>query len=226
MKKKGLLKLFATCMVTTLLFVGCGTSNNTASDTSKTDKQETTNTVVEAPENLPIATIEVEGYGTMVAELYPQYAPNTVNNFISLANSGFYDGLTFHRVIKSFVLQGGDPAGNGTGGPGYSIKGEFAQNNYKQNTLSHTAGVLSMARTNQPDTAGSQFFIVTEDSDGNKMSLDNKYAGFGKVIEGMDVVSKIAQVKTDSNDKPVEDVKIKSIKVDTKGVDYAEPEKM
>lgn len=226
MKKKGLLKLFATCMVTTLLFVGCGTSNNTASDTSKTDKQETTNTVVEAPENLPIATIEVEGYGTMVAELYPQYAPNTVNNFISLANSGFYDGLTFHRVIKSFVLQGGDPAGNGTGGPGYSIKGEFAQNNYKQNTLSHTAGVLSMARTNQPDTAGSQFFIVTEDSDGNKMSLDNKYAGFGKVIEGMDVVSKIAQVKTDPNDKPVEDVKIKSIKVDTKGVDYAEPEKM
>lgn len=226
MKKKGLLKLFATCMVTTLLFVGCGTSNNTASDTSKTDKQETTNTVVEAPENLPIATIEVEGYGTMVAELYPQYAPNTVNNFISLANSGFYDGLTFHRVIKSFVLQGGDPAGNGTGGPGYSIKGEFAQNNYKQNTLSHTAGVLSMARSRQADSAGSQFFIVTEDSDKNKMSLDNKYAGFGKVIEGMDIVTKIQDVKVDSEDKPVEDVKIKSIKVDTKGVDYAEPEKM
>ena len=226
MKKKGLLKLVATCMVTALLFVGCGTSNDTSKDTSKTDKQETTSTVVEAPENLPIATIEVEGYGTMVAELYPQYAPNTVNNFISLANSGFYDGLTFHRVIKSFVLQGGDPAGNGTGGPGYSIKGEFAENNYKQNTLSHTAGVLSMARSRQADSAGSQFFIVTEDSDGNKMSLDNKYAGFGKVIEGMDVVSKIAQVKTDSNDKPVEDVKIKSIKVDTKGVDYAEPEKM
>ena len=220
MLKSGLLKLVAVVAVTSLVLVGCGSSKKNDTSNDKSDVK------VEAPAELPIATIKVKGYGDIVAELYPQYAPNTVNNFISLANSGFYDGLTFHRVIQNFVLQGGDPDGNGTGGPGYAIRGEFTENNYKHNTLSHSAGVLSMARSRNNDSAGSQFFIVTEDSEMNKASLDNKYAGFGKVIEGMDVVTKIAAVKTDGMDKPEEPVVIESIRVDTKGVDYKDPEKM
>ena len=140
----------------------------------------------------PIVTIEMENGKKIVAELYPDKAPNTVNNFISLANSGFYDGLAFHRVIQGFMIQGGDPAGNGTGGPGYCIKGEFAINGFKDNDIKHLRGVLSMARAMMYDSAGSQFFIMHE----NASHLDGQYAAFGKVIEGMDVVDEIASVGT------------------------------
>jgi peptidyl-prolyl cis-trans isomerase B (cyclophilin B) len=155
------------------------------------------------------------------AELYPEIAPNTVNNFISLIKKGFYDGLTFHRIIPGFMIQGGDPDGDGTGGPGYSIKGEFAGNGFK-NDLSHTAGVLSMARAMDPDSAGSQFFIMHAAAD----YLDGQYAAFGKVIEGMENVNKIALTDTDWNDRPKTPVVIKTMTVDTKGVDYPEPEKI
>ena len=206
MRKKFILAL---CLVMSLSLVACS---------NKTNKNEETRT---PPKELPIATIVVKNYGTIEAELYPHIAPNTVNNFIYLANSGFYDGLTFHRVIKDFMIQGGDPNGNGTGGPGYSIKGEFSNNNFKNN-LKHTEGVLSMARSQNKNSAGSQFFIVTKDQPG----LDGDYATFGKVISGMDVVHKIEDVQTDSNDKPLKSVIIESIKVDTKGIDYPEPDKM
>ena len=169
----------------------------------------------------PKVTIEMNGGKKIVAELYPEIAPNTVNNFISLINKGFYDGLIFHRVIKDFMLQGGDPEGNGTGGPGYSIKGEFSQNGFK-NDLKHTAGVLSMARSMMPDSAGSQFFIMHMDSP----HLDGAYAAFGKVIEGFDVVDGIAEVKTNFSDKPKEDQIMVKVTVDTFGVDYPEPEKV
>ena len=170
----------------------------------------------------PIVKIELENGKVITAELYPEVAPNTVKNFISLIEKGFYDGLIFHRVIKGFMNQGGDPDGVGTGGPGYSIKGEFSSNGYTNNDLKHTAGVLSMARASNPDSAGSQFFIMAEDAS----YLDGEYAAFGKVIEGMDVVEEINSVKTDQNDKPLEDVVIESITVDTKGVNYKEPEKI
>ena len=169
----------------------------------------------------PVVTITMEDGGVMKAELYPEIAPNTVNNFISLINKKFYDGVIFHRVIKGFMLQGGDPKGNGTGGPGYSIKGEFSHNGFK-NDLKHTPGVLSMARTMFPDSAGSQFFIMHKDYP----SLDGEYAAFGKVTEGMDVVNTIAEIPTDYNDRPVHDQRIKSMTVDTFGVDYPEPEKL
>ena len=222
MKKSRLLRVVGVMVATTaLLLVGCGTK-----DKETTTKNDGWDKEVVAPKELPIATITVKDYGTITAELYPQYAPNTVNNFISLANKGFYDGLTFHRVIENFVLQGGCPEGNGTGGPGYSIRGEFTENGYKYNTLSHTAGVLSMARSQAKDSAGSQFFIVTEESKNNAASLDGKYAGFGKVIDGMDIVDKIKTVETGAQDKPKTDVVIESIKVDTKGIEYSEPEKM
>ena len=154
-------------------------------------------------------------------ELYPEIAPNTVNNFISLANKGFYNGLIFHRVISGFMLQGGDPEGTGMGGPGYDIKGEFSSNGFK-NDLKHTEGVLSMARSMMPDSAGSQFFIMHKTSP----HLDGDYAAFGKVIEGMDVVNKIAETDTDWNDKPVNEQKMKSVTVETFGVEYPEPEKV
>lgn len=169
----------------------------------------------------PVVTIMMENGDVIKAELYPEIAPNTVNNFISLINKGFYDGVGFHRVIKNFMLQGGDPDGNGTGGPGYSIKGEFSSNGF-QNDLKHTAGVLSMARTMFPDSAGSQFFIMHKDAP----HLDGEYAAFGKVIEGMDVVNKIAEVATDYSDKPLEPQVMKTVTVDTFGVDYPEPEKV
>ena len=169
----------------------------------------------------PKVTIEMNGGKKIVAELYPEIAPNTVNNFISLINKGFYDGLIFHRVIKGFMLQGGDPEGNGTGGPGYSIKGEFSQNGFK-NDLKHTAGVFSMARSMMPDSAGSQFFIMHMDSP----HLDGAYAAFGKVIEGFDVVDGIAEVKTNFSDKPKEDQIMVEVTVDTFGVDYPEPEQV
>ena len=203
------------------LLIGCGNSSVSNDSNSKSITDESTeDNSTESTENLPIATIEVEGYGIIKAELYPEIAPNTVNNFIYLANSGFYDNLTFHRVIKDFMIQGGDPNGNGTGGPGYSIEGEFTSNGIA-NSLKHTEGVLSMARAQDPNSAGSQFFIMTKAAS----HLDGEYASFGKVINGMDVVHEIENVKTGSNDKPKQDVVIKSIKVDTKGVDYPEPEK-
>ena len=145
-----------------------------------------------------------------------------MNNFISLANSGFYDGLTFHRIIKGFMIQGGCPEGTGTGGPGYSIKGEFTKNGYEYNNLAHTEGVLSMARANDPDSAGSQFFIMAEEAP----HLNGQYAAFGKVTEGLDIVKTINSVKTNSNDKPLTDVIIEEIRVDTKGIDYSEPVKI
>ena len=154
------------------------------------------------------------------AELYPEVAPNTVKNFISLAGKGYYDGLIFHRVIKGFMIQGGCPNGNGMGGPGYSIKGEFSQNGF-QNDLKHTAGVLSMARSMMPNSAGSQFFIMHKDAP----HLDGAYAAFGMVIDGMDVVNKIAETRTDYSDRPLKEQKIKSMTVDTFGEVYDEPEK-
>ena len=176
---------------------------------------------VEEPEVLPLVTMEIKDFGVIQAELYPHIAPNTVNNFISLINKGFYNGITIHRIEKGFVLQGGDPTGTGAGGPGYSIAGEFTSNGFK-NDLSHTEGVLSMARAQDMDSAGSQFFIVTKDS----TYLDGQYASFGKVTKGIDVVHKIENVETDASDKPVNPIVIESIKVDTKGVDYKSPEKV
>ena len=169
----------------------------------------------------PEVTFEMENGKKIVAELYPKIAPNTVNNFISLAKKGFYDGLIFHRVIKGFMIQGGCPEGLGTGGPGYDIKGEFTGNGFK-NDLKHEAGVLSMARAMHPDSAGSQFFIMHK----NSPHLDGSYAAFGKVIAGMDVVNEIAETKTDFEDRPKEEQKIVKVTVDTKGVEYPEPEKV
>ena len=167
----------------------------------------------------PIVTITMESGDVMKAELYPETAPNTVNNFISLIKKGFYDGLIFHRVISGFMIQGGCPQGIGTGGPGYSIKGEFAQNGFA-NDLKHEPGVLSMARSMDPDSAGSQFFIMHKKSP----HLDGAYAAFGRITEGMDVVNKIADVKTDYSDRPMKEQKIQSMTVDTMGTEYPMPE--
>lgn len=168
----------------------------------------------------PVVTFEMENGDIMKAELYPEIAPNTVNNFISLVQKGYYDGLTFHRVIRGFMIQGGCPDGTGMGGPGYNIKGEFDQNGFT-NDLKHTAGVLSMARAMDPDSAGSQFFIMHKDAD----HLDGGYAAFGQIIQGMDVVDKIAKTDTDHNDRPLDKQRMKKVSVDTKGIEYAEPEK-
>ncbi|MCR5796967.1 peptidylprolyl isomerase [Eubacterium xylanophilum] len=168
----------------------------------------------------PIVTFEINSGKTIKAELYPEIAPNTVNNFISLVSKGYYDGLIFHRVIENFMIQGGCPDGNGMGGPGYSIKGEFAINGF-ENNLNHTAGVLSMARSMMPDSAGSQFFIMHKDSP----HLDGQYAAFGKVVEGQDVVDEIATTDTDMSDRPLKDVIMTKVTVDTFGEDYPEPEK-
>lgn len=169
----------------------------------------------------PIVTITMMNGDVIKCELYPEIAPESVNNFISLIQKNFYDGLIFHRVIKGFMIQGGCPQGVGTGNPGYSIKGEFAQNGF-ENNLKHTSGVLSMARSMLPDSAGSQFFIMHK----NSPHLDGSYAAFGKVTEGLDIVDKIAQVRTDWGDKPLEEQKIASMTVETFGVEYPEPEKM
>lgn len=167
----------------------------------------------------PIITMTMENGGVIKAELYPEIAPNTVRNFVDLINRGFYDGLIFHRVIPGFMIQGGCPEGTGMGGPGYSIKGEFTSNGFK-NTLKHTKGVLSMARAMHPDSAGSQFFIMVADAP----HLDGQYASFGKVIEGMDVADKIVAQKTDMADRPYEDQVIKSVTVDMQGEEIKEPE--
>ena len=169
----------------------------------------------------PVVTFEMENGKIMKAELYPDKAPNTVNNFISLVSSGFYDGLIFHRVISGFMIQGGDPAGVGTGGPGYNIKGEFAMNGFKQNDLKHERGVLSMARAMHPDSAGSQFFIMHK----NSSHLDGLYASFGKITEGIEVVDEIASVKTDWSDKPKVPQVMKKVTVETFGTQYPNPAK-
>lgn len=197
-----------------LLLVGCGKKAAPEEDTMNAQN--------------PIATITMEDGGVIKLELYPEIAPNTVKNFIHLANSGFYDGVIFHRVIEGFMIQGGDPDGRGTGGPGYRIKGEFSNNNHK-NDLSHERGVISMARQGNPyfpasayNTAGSQFFIMHADSD----FLDGDYAAFGKVIEGMDVVDRIATTETDGSYRPLETQTMQSVRVDTFGVDYGEPDRI
>ena len=169
--------------------------------------------------NNPIVTFEMKDGDVFYVELYPEIAPNTVNNFISLVKKGFYNGLCFHRVIEGFMIQGGDPKGNGTGGLGYTIRGEFSKNGFK-NDLKHKRGVISMARSMMPNSAGSQFFIMHADAP----HLDGQYAAFGQVIDGMDVIDKIAEVNVDYNDKPLRDQVIKSVTVDTNGVEYEEPE--
>lgn len=169
----------------------------------------------------PIVTIKMKNGGVMKAELYPEIAPNTVNNFISLVKKGFYNNLTFHRVIPGFMIQGGCPEGVGTGGPGYSIKGEFDINGFK-NDLKHTEGVLSMARAMHPDSAGSQFFVMVADAP----HLDRQYAAFGKVTEGMDVAKQIVSVKRDFRDRPYEEQVMEEVTVDTFGKEYPEPEKL
>lgn len=171
--------------------------------------------------NNPIVTMKIKDKGIIKIELYPEIAPESVNNFISLVKKGFYNGLIFHRVIQGFMIQGGDPNGVGTGGPGYHIKGEFASNGFK-NDLKHTEGVLSMARAMAPNSAGSQFFLMTSTSP----HLDGNYAGFGKVIEGLDIVMNIEKVETNRQDKPLTDVVMEEVTVDTLGKDYPEPTKM
>lgn len=225
MKKIKKIMISALAIVMSVTMVGCGNSNVKTENNNSSDNS---TTQVERPENLPIATIKVKDFGTIEAELYPDKAPNTVNNFIELANSGFYDGLTFHRVVEGFMNQGGDPKGDGTGGPGYSIKGEFSGNGYKANDLKHTTGVLSMARAQNPDSAGSQFFIMAADAP----SLDGQYAAFGKVINGLDVVEAINKAEVEKNkatgekSTPVNTIVIEEIRVDTKGVEYPEAEKI
>lgn len=189
-----------------IIIAGCSTKENNNED-KKYDN--------------PIVTMEIENYGTIEIELYPEYAPNTVANFVNLIESGFYNGNNFHRLAKGFVLQGGDPEGQGTGGPGYSIKGEFKQNGYSKNTLSHDEGIISMARAQDMDSAGSQFFIVLSDS--AKYSLDTKYAGFGKVKKGMEILKEIEskeEVTDNISGKLKENITITKVTVDTKGATY------
>lgn len=225
MKKIKKIIISALAMAMSLAMVSCGSNNI---KTENYDSSSNSSTPIVDVENLPIATIKVKDYGTIEAELYPNKAPNTVNNFIELANSGFYDGLTFHRIVEGFMNQGGDPKGDGTGGPGYSIKGEFSANGYNNNDLKHTTGVLSMARAKNPDSAGSQFFIMA----GDAPSLDGQYAAFGKVINGLDVVEAINNTKVEINkatgekSTPVTPIIIEEIRVDTKGVEYPEVEKI
>lgn len=225
MKKSTLGTLIITAILS-LALIGCSTSNKTSKEETNTgsnDNKEiylSMETEKKEGDKNPVATIEMEDGKIIKLELYPEIAPNTVRNFISLANSKFYDSLIFHRVISGFMIQGGDPEGTGMGGADYSIYGEFTNNQF-ENTLLHTKGVISMARSNDKNSAGSQFFIMH----GDTPSLDGDYAAFGKVIEGMDVVDSIAQVETGSDDRPKKDIKIKSISVDTFGVTYNEPVK-
>ena len=200
-----------------LCSLACAKEATSAPAAEKTETKEETN----VDKTHPIATITMKDGGVIELELYPEIAPESVKNFISLANSGFYDGLIFHRVIAGFMIQGGDPDGRGTGGPGYSIKGEFSANGVK-NDLSHLRGVISMARAQAFDSAGSQFFICHADS----QFLDGQYAAFGKVTSGLDVVDRIAKTTTDSRDKPYKDQIMETVRVETWGVEYGEPEKL
>lgn len=211
MKKRAV--FVAALLLLPLVLAGCG---NTATQEEPMSEQN------------PVATITMQNGGVIKVELYPDVAPNTVKNFIHLANSGFYDGVIFHRVIEGFMIQGGDPDGAGTGGPGYRIRGEFS-NNRHENDLSHQRGVISMARQGNPyvpasayNTAGSQFFIMHADND----FLDGDYAAFGKVVEGMDIVDAIASCATDASDRPLEEQAMESVRVETFGVDYGEPERI
>lgn len=222
MKKFKLGLLFLTFVVI-LLTLGCGTQtpkDTTTPSTPKDNTQTQSNEGIPTSKNNPIVTITMANEEQIKVELYPEVAPNTVKSFISLVKKGFYNGLIFHRVIPEFMIQGGDPKGNGTGGPGYSIKGEFTNNGFVNN-LKHDRGVISMGRTQQSkDSAGSQFFIVVKTSS----SLDKDYAAFGKVISGMETVDKIVNTPRDKNDKPKQDQVMKSVTVDTLGVNYNEPE--
>ena len=208
--KKNLLLM--TILSISLMLAGCAGPNNNGAAHMQ----------VQALQNHPIVTMNIKDYGTVTLELYPEKAPNTVNSFVTLANSGFYDGLTFHRIIEGFMIQGGDPEGTGVGGPGYSIPGEFASNGYTENDLKHTKGVISMARSQHPDSAGSQFFIMSADSP----HLDNEYAAFGEVTSGIEIIEAIEKVETNSMDKPLKDVVIESITVDTNGESVPEVVKM
>jgi len=230
-KMKSLKKVM---LLSTLIFVifasGC-VKNSTPPTTKEVAPSKEVKTQVKdvtekgANDKNPLVTIVMEDGSIIKIELYPEIAPNTVRNFISLSKSGFYNGLIFHRVIPGFMIQGGDPKGTGMGGPGYSISGEFSENNFN-NTLKHGRGVISMARSNDPNSAGSQFFIVVADSANNAASLDGKYASFGKVTEGMETVDKIVAVERDANDKPKKEQKMKKVTVDTFGVKYNEVTKI
>ena len=210
--------IFAT-IVAAIILTSCGTQAENGQKSENDAKQdgEKTDYSASVTEN-PIVTITMENDEKIVLELDPTVAPNTVANFISLVEDGFYDGLIFHRVIPDFMIQGGDPEGNGSGGPGYSIEGEFSENGF-ENNLKHERGVISMARTNDPNSAGSQFFIMVKESS----QLDGKYAAFGNVIEGMETVDAIVSSERDSADKPLKDQKMKTVKVDTNGFDYPDP---
>ncbi|MPM16138.1 hypothetical protein SDC9_62514 [bioreactor metagenome] len=232
MKMKKLLKLsLLLCLSMSFFFAGCSTKTkenkdnnstnvNKASENSTSDMDKVAISEKGPNDKNPVATIQMENGKTIKIELFPDIAPNTVRDFLSLSTKGFYNGLTFHRVIPGFMIQGGDPKGNGTGGPDYSIFGEFNSNGFN-NPLKHTRGVISMARSKNKNSAGSQFFIMHEDYP----SLDGEYAAFGNVIEGLDAVDEIASVEKGANDKPVNDVKIKTITVETFGVNYKEVEK-
>lgn len=195
-------------IVLTLIIAGCQSGGGTLPEFDETDA-------------VPVVTMTMEDGGEVKIELYPNIARNTVNNFIYLIEEGFYDGLTFHRIIADFMIQGGDPEGTGLGGPGYTIVGEFSENGY-DNDLKHERGILSMARTQEPDSAGSQFFIMVEDSP----HLDGEYAAFGKVVEGMETVDEIAHTETDSHAQPLEEQVIESMTVELNGYEYEEPVKI
>lgn len=215
---KGFYLVFSLLAIVMIL-TGCGTakdSEKTERNTTK-ESQKTENYASEVKEN-PVVTITMNNDEKIVIELEPTVAPNTVANFISLVNEGFYDGLIFHRVIPDFMIQGGDPLGNGTGGPDYSIDGEFSSNGF-DNNMKHERGVISMARSNDPNSAGSQFFIMVKEAP----HLDGDYAAFGKVIEGMETVDAIVAAERDATDKPLEDQQMKKVEVDTKGFNYPAP---
>ncbi|MGK0465197.1 MAG: peptidyl-prolyl cis-trans isomerase B (cyclophilin B) [Clostridium sp.] len=230
-KMKFLKKIMLLCTLMFVIFAG-GCVNK---EQKKVDSTPPTAEKVEPPKEIkmekgpndknPMVTIDMEDGGVIKVELYPEIAPNTVRNFVSLINSEYYNGLIFHRVMAGFMIQGGDPDGTGGGGPGYAIAGEFTENEF-ENELKHGRGVISMARTNEPNSAGSQFFIVAADSDNNHASLDGKYASFGKVTEGMETVDKIVSVETGSGDKPKKDQIMKKVTVDTFGVKYEEAVKV
>ncbi|QIK69017.1 peptidylprolyl isomerase [Erysipelothrix sp. HDW6C] len=216
---KKILKTFTFALLLSLVLVGCTQKAETPKEPTPPETTEN-DPIVSNPSN-PVATITMENGKTIEIELFPEVAPNTVNNFITLANSGFYDGVIFHRVIPGFMIQGGDPEGSGMGGPGYSIKGEFTNNGF-ENNLVHDRGVLSMARSQDKNSGGSQFFIMTADSP----HLDGDYASFGRVTQGMDTVDEIVTAPRGANDRPDEDQVIQSIHVDTKGTTYSEPTKV
>ncbi len=214
-RTKGFYFVFSLLTVLSLLLAGCGTAKKDDNTAEETEKQ--ADYASEVKEK-PVVTITMANDEKIVIELEPSVAPNTVANFVSLVEEGYYDGLIFHRVIPGFMIQGGDPDGNGSGGPEYKIEGEFSSNGF-ENILKHERGVISMARTQDPNSAGSQFFIMVEEAP----NLDGEYAAFGKVIEGMETVDAIVAVDRDNKDKPLEDQQMKTVEVDTKGFDYPEP---